>query len=248
MNPVLVDSIRRRMREQTTERLLELWVTNDRVTWSAEAFEAVRSLLAERGVKELPPQNEPAPIAAAHQAADDPVAAYWMAWVRPILWICIVIAISGLPRLAVLLWGMTGLGGPRYVTIAEAWKAAGTVAFWLGLIDVSLPLLLAAGAVGALRLRAWSRHVLLTYAGAAAAIMFANSTVHLWQLRRFGSDVWLFTAPESLYTVGKSIAFPVILWLFLRRPEIRSLFTPIVSGSAFEPLPRGAAMPDPAAR
>ena len=37
MNPVLIHSIRGQMREQTTERLLELWTANDRATWSPES-------------------------------------------------------------------------------------------------------------------------------------------------------------------------------------------------------------------
>ena len=107
MSPVLIDSIRQRMREQTTEQLLELWVTNDRVMWSAEAFEAVKSLLAERGVKELPRQNDPAPIATSHSPVRDPVARYWLGWLRPLLWICIVVSTTSLPRIVGVLWAVT---------------------------------------------------------------------------------------------------------------------------------------------
>src|SRR6187455_232050 len=107
MNPVLIDAIRQRLLEQTTEQLLSLWVTNDRVMWSPEAFEAVKSLLAERGVSELPPQNDPAPLAGKHSPAADPAVEYWLAWLRPVLWIAIVIA-----------------------TVALAQQAAGVVETW----------------------------------------------------------------------------------------------------------------------
>jgi hypothetical protein len=243
MNPVLVGSIRQRMREQTTEQLLELWVTNDRAMWSPEAFEAVKSLLAERGVKELPPQNDPAPVATTHQPEDDPVARYWLGWLRPVLWLGCVVSVAGLPRLLTVVWM------PRAISLERAWAEAGWLAVCAGMLDLCLPVVLGIGAVGALRLKAWSRPLLLTYAGVAAANGVVLSALHLWRLRLYASlDVWLIAGPDSLNALALNLALPVIVWMLLRRPEIRSLFTPVVSGSAFEPLPVDATLPHPAAR
>jgi len=44
--------------QKTTEELLEIWRTNDRVEWMDEAFEAIEQILKER-LGELPPQDEP---------------------------------------------------------------------------------------------------------------------------------------------------------------------------------------------
>ncbi len=54
------------MRARDTDDLLRIWVENDREEWSDQAFEAVRAVLAERGVdlptQESPPSAEPAPV------------------------------------------------------------------------------------------------------------------------------------------------------------------------------------------
>jgi hypothetical protein len=250
MNPVLVDSIRRRMREQTTEQLLELWVTNDRVMWSPEAFEAVKSLLAERGVKQLPAQNDPAPMAGTHSPAQDPVARYWLGWLRPVLWVCVAMFVASLPRTAMVVWALTVPRGGRSATLADVWRAAGTFEFWVGLIVVELvlPLLLGVGAIGALRLRRWSRIALLTYGVAAVVNGVAAWVLGLWQTRRYWDSATSFlTSTESVRSLAQSLILPVILWLLLRRPEIRTLFVPVMSGRAFEPLPAPDAMSNPTA-
>jgi hypothetical protein len=43
--------------QKTTEELVEIWRTNDRVEWTDEAFDAIKEILLER-LGELPPQNE----------------------------------------------------------------------------------------------------------------------------------------------------------------------------------------------
>ena len=49
--------VRRSLDEKATTELLQIWTTNDRQEWSAEAFEAIGQLLAERG-EALPKQTE----------------------------------------------------------------------------------------------------------------------------------------------------------------------------------------------
>jgi len=46
------------MKRKGTKELLDIWAANDREQWSEQAFEAVRRVLAERGV-EPPPQQVP---------------------------------------------------------------------------------------------------------------------------------------------------------------------------------------------
>jgi hypothetical protein len=48
---------------KTDEDLLAIWVTNDRQQWHSETFDAIRLILAERGIS-APAQGEPPPPAA----------------------------------------------------------------------------------------------------------------------------------------------------------------------------------------
>ena len=52
-------AIKSNLAGESTDRLLEIWVTNDRATYSADAFVAVREILADRGTA-IPSQNAPA--------------------------------------------------------------------------------------------------------------------------------------------------------------------------------------------
>jgi hypothetical protein len=230
MNPVLVDSIRHRMREQTTEQLQELWVTNDRVTWSPEAFEAVKSLLAERGVKDLPAQNDPAPIVQTHSWIQDPVAQYWFAWLRPLLWIGIVLSALGLTQQAVgalVLWNTRGASAFR---VHDFWDlAAGAVGTVLG------PTWLMAGSIGCLRLKSAARTILLAYALTTVVLGILSIAYSVWVILWLRNDVF---SPEQLLHVivvnTTALVLPTILVLVLRRPEIRALFQR-QGGPGFEP-------------
>ena len=120
---MLVDAVRLRMREETTEHLLALWETNDRVMWSPEAFEAIKSLLTERGVRDLPPQHPPAPIADRHRPGVDPAADYWLGWLRPVLRISIAISTLNLISAGIgILVGWTQLNVGE--VMREAWPAS----------------------------------------------------------------------------------------------------------------------------
>jgi hypothetical protein len=50
--------IHERMNLKETDKLLEIWQSNDRAEWSDDAFEVVEEILKERGV-DLPEQEEP---------------------------------------------------------------------------------------------------------------------------------------------------------------------------------------------
>lgn len=58
MNPKMVEEIKGRLREKTSEELAAIWTKNDRSEWSEEAFQAIRQLLTDRGVT-VPTQNLP---------------------------------------------------------------------------------------------------------------------------------------------------------------------------------------------
>lgn len=57
LDPSLIESNRRHMCNDSTEGLLKLWRANDRRQFADEVFEAVKELLAERGVP-VPPHSE----------------------------------------------------------------------------------------------------------------------------------------------------------------------------------------------
>lgn len=231
MQPALVDSIRQRMREQTTEHLLELWTTNDRVMWSAEAFEAIKSTLAERGHADLPPQNDPAPVALPYSPARDPDAQYWMGWLRPVLWISIAVGFTSLPRVASVFWLIASEGSDRLL------QSFGVTEFWLDLVlgEVVLPALLAVGAWACLRGKARGRVLLLAYSvGAAANALLVFAIRQVQMLDYFSLAVpWMLNAVEEVLSLSRSVVLPLVLWWVLRRPEIRSIFEPSPRG--FEP-------------
>ena len=58
MNNSLHEQIHKNLNLKETDELLEIWITNDRVEWSATTFEVLEELLKER-IVQVPPQNEP---------------------------------------------------------------------------------------------------------------------------------------------------------------------------------------------
>ena len=231
MHPALVDSIRQRMREQTTEQLLELWTTNDRVTWSAEAFEAIKSILADRGHTDLPRQNDPAPVARPYVATGGPEAIYWMRWLRPVLWIGIVISSLTLFYQA--------------VAVLDAWVRSSS--YWLdGTWDQSvatlqylvLPVLLITASVAGLRLVPWSRTALLTYAWVSLPAGVADFLLLVPGSNWHDISV-LYEVAGHAVTSGHQLVLPIVLLVLLRRPEIASLFAPGRPGVGFDPAPAG---------
>ena len=74
MHQGLLRAIHQRMSARPDDELLRLWVENDRFQYSAETFEAVRSILAGRGITP-PPQDDPPAMAvraASRRASDVP--------------------------------------------------------------------------------------------------------------------------------------------------------------------------------
>ncbi len=53
----LVEQIRKRMEDKSTEELLEIWQKHDTDEWSSEAFDAIQQVLSARGEK-LPQQGQ----------------------------------------------------------------------------------------------------------------------------------------------------------------------------------------------
>lgn len=231
MNPNLLHAVRERMRERSNDELIALWVTNDRAMYSPEAFEAVKSLLAERGVTHLPPQSDPAPIADKHKPAADPAAQYWLGWLKPLLWMGIVLALLRLgqrPGAAWVAWPEIKAAG---FGLDQPWLLAVGV-----LDDLLLPILFVVAAVAALWLRAWARRLLLAWAvavivlGAATAALSAGREITYYD--RF--DWAILRASHTLSSYVSSIVLPVLTFVLLRRPEMRALFEQPTSG--FEPL------------
>lgn len=228
MNRVLVESIRQRMREQTTEHLLELWTTNDRVMWSPEAFEAVKAILAERGHPELPPQIDPAPVANRFSPAS-PEAPFWLGWLRPILWIAMVPAALHIGAGA-MTWS---IAEAVYAPAASSFTLADMIRPLLG--EVVIPVWLIVGGVACLRLKSWGRTLLLLYPLPVLAFVVWNMLSRVGTI--FDEPGW-HAVVLGLYhaqTVLGPLVVPAILQVLLRRPEIRALFTPALSGFSIEP-------------
>jgi hypothetical protein len=227
MNPTVLSAVRERMRSQTSEQLLELWVTNDRATWSAETFEAIKSVLAERGKTDLPPQNGPAPLARPHKPIDIPEHVYWMGWLRPVLWIGIIVSCLTLFCQAVAAWEWSDS-----YWLDEPWDLfLGTMHYLL------LPPLLITGSVACLRFVPWSRAALLTYGWLAISVYFSE---FVSESRRIAwDDSWVFEVAAQAVTSAHQLVLPLVLLFLLRRPEIRALFTHARPGAGFEPAVLG---------
>ena len=238
MNPVLVEAVRLRMRAETTEHLLALWETNDRVMWSPEAFEAIKSLLIDRGVRDLPPQKPPAPLAERHRPGVDPLANYWLGWLRPVLWIGISIAFLNLASAGAgffAAWDRLTVGEMMRETMREPWAASH------GLMrTLLLPAWLLVGSVACLRLEPAARRLLVLYAVVALAIGAATALYLIWNQWSRWRGPEAFSSWQLMFMLSQgasgaqSLVLPAILFVLLRRPEIRSIFTP-ASGVGFEP-------------
>jgi hypothetical protein len=239
-NETLTRAIRQRLSSRDDAELLRVWVENDRGTYSGEAFEAVRALLAERGI-EPPPQNDPPPMATrapvegrlAQVVAGDPGGAFRLRWLRAVLWIGVALEglrlVSAVVSLAGFLDLFKTVPRPPYAS------AGGTLWQWLtsgAAREIVMTLMVSAwflvSAFPAMRLRLRSRQALVGYAWAAIGVDGL-----IWCLRsyraygRVGSAAWYLA---TLSVAAREAAYPLVLLVLLTRPQIRELFEPAVAG------------------
>ena len=229
MNPTLVESIRGQMQARSTDQLLDLWVTNDQATWSAEAFEAVKSLLVERGMRELPRQHDPAPLAQRRLPGDDPDVAYWVGWVRPVLWVAIVVAILEMAEQAVGLFEYVhSAGRPVF--------QSPTPVIWGGVAAIILSAWLLVAAIGCLRVNARARTMLLAWAWVALTLFGWGIVYGIVREVAYGSrsERFLATDIRIAASFARASVLPVVLLFLFRRTEIRAAFTR-ASTAGFEP-------------
>jgi hypothetical protein len=234
MYGALVQSIRLRMREQSTEQLLALWTTNDRVMWSPEAFEAVKAVLAERGHAELPKQNDPAPIASRFNRLS-PEAQYWLGWLRPVVWIAMAPAVLSLTEAP----GTLGALVNSISSPSTAQFTPGELATHL-LGDLIVPVWLIVGGTASLRLKRWGRHMLLLYPLAVLVLEASNLSDRYRVETDFESNgVWWTVGfvRTLLLVLLETLTVPAIVIVLLRRAEIRALFMPSATGFSVEPAP-----------
>ena len=237
MNPNLVRIIRERMQSQTTEQLLDVWVINDRATWSPETFEAVRSILAERGKTDLPPQNDPPPVAERRTLHNDPVAAYWMEWLRPVLMMAIIVAVLGVVRQGMFVWAVR----EDFDLSLALYRPMTTVRM---LLEAALPLWLLVAALGCLKLLPAARVAMIAWACAAIAAATANAVPAVWRqlTSEYADTASGGYAVALLQMFAETLVLPIVLLLLVRRPEVRSIFVPRV-GPGFEPALTGPTRP-----
>jgi hypothetical protein len=224
------------------DELLRLWAENDRFQYSAETFEAVRSILAGRGIKP-PPQGDPPPFAthapAHHPAgvlADDQHDPAWVTWIRPILWLGVAVGVAKL-----LSWVATCR---QYLEMYDQGRLSWTD--WrLGMmvgdlaLTLSLPCCLLAGVWAALRKRPAARRILFAYVVAALALRGIRLAVTLYAVSRSSYGMTAEYLLQQADNLLEPSVYPLVLLILLRRPEVYSL--PAATPAGFEvPTAHGA--------
>jgi hypothetical protein len=232
MNSGLLRGLRETHSSRPTEALLRLWVENDRGTYSPEMFEAVRSILADRGITP-PAQNDPPPFAERAprrepaSIAHNPGAAAWYGWLRVVLWVGAAWGALQLVGSAFLgLWLIDRIRDRRAGGLAYgAWELATDSVLRGHVINAVLAAWLLVGARWGLRLKPRARGVLWTY-GWAALLALAVSIVETFY-GAFDRTSWsvAFAVWQGAVSVQQGV-YPVILVLLLSRPPVRQLFDP----------------------
>ena len=210
INPGLLRAVRQRMSEQSNDELLRIWVENDRVHWSAETFEAVRSLLTERGVP-LSPQGDPPPLAKKRDrlAELDPATAYWLEWLRPVMRVGVILAVIQIvASVGTVMW--------------DEWLRTPLVlqAGW----SIALSCILLLGVWSASRVRPETRGILLFYCWASlitAALRVLVSVHYALAAEYTGGYAFSYVADVAPHAV-----YPLVLLLLFRRQEIKDIFQP----------------------
>jgi hypothetical protein len=244
----LTRAIKQRMSSLDDGELLHLWVENDRGQYSDAAFEAVRLILAERGV-ELPTQNEPPPMAArapagllaARQRGDPGDAAFWVALLRPLLWVGVLLGASRILGTLVSLWTMADqvfVGTGLLDTGRQMMLDAGVYGTVLNLLVAGVLLL---GSLLALRHRPLGYRMLVVYAWIVIVLAAVQMLGAVWMALTSESLLRLWNL-SHISEIVQAASYPMILLVFLRRHEIRALFEPAAGFEVQRPLP-----PQPAA-
>lgn len=207
MHQNLIEMLRRKLEKKNSEELLQLWIENDRERWSPEAFEAARRVLVERGVPILE-QNPPLVTIRRHGLSPD--TEYWMSWLRPVLYLAIVLNVLSFIR-----GGMRPAIGFTPQFVAEL------------MLDVGVPALMVLSAIGCIKLYASARQAMLVCAWIAIAsrVLYTLRTFPLY----WSAWATLGRLEREIY----HIAFLLMLIGLLTREPIRELFAPKVKG--FEP-------------
>jgi hypothetical protein len=225
MNAKLVQAVRVRLADNAIEDLLRLWRENDRERYSAEAFEAARLILVERGV-ELPAQEEwkgPVPVAGKARSIDPASDEFWMGWLRPVLWVGIVLGALGTVHLVIQV--VYDIMGPSVLTGWWGFRAITVVAEqWLELL---LPVLLMVNAAGCLKRKQIFRTAMLVWAwlwlGRAVLVLMSVGVSELLYGEREGLS-WVNWLVYVLYGEGFRAIYPLVVLFLLTRPQIKRLF------------------------
>jgi hypothetical protein len=215
-------AIRDRMSSHDDAELLRIWVENDRFHYSGDAFEAVRSLLVERGI-DPPPQDPPPPMAVRLPAGGtDADTAYGLSWLRPVLLFGVVLALLRL----------VGAGGGLYMFLNEYpgppsdWLAAS--AFRYSVVSLLTAGWFLATAWLAVRLRPWGRVALMIYCW--ASLLAALSLVGAYAYAVVARGAFRGWGFQYVSELVHGSAYPLLLLLLLRRTEIKALFEPRPAG------------------
>jgi hypothetical protein len=190
-------------------------------------------------VKDLPAQNDVAPVAQTHSPLHDPAGRYWLGWLRPVLWVCVAVGLGWMPTAVTQIGSVLAAVGQRRISIDDvvSSRISSYLAFNSMMATSVLPLILLVGAAGALRLKAWSRTVLFVFVYLSLVNSLAMVPLRLMEPHYLSlAEVWVVVVPLTLGSFVQGLALPGILWLLLRRTEIAALFTPVTTGSAFQPV------------
>src|SRR5687767_6761620 len=135
-----------RLDSATTDEVHRLWKENDRERYSEEAFEAARVILTERGmdVPAQQPWSGRVPVARKARSLDPASDAFWMAWLRPVLWVGIVIGGMRTLYLAILATQSVRAETPLSWPIVDSFS--GLVVAIQSVLNLVLPVVLLSGA------------------------------------------------------------------------------------------------------
>jgi hypothetical protein len=233
MHQGLLLAIHQRMSARPDEELLRLWVENDRFQYSAETFEAVRSILAGRGITP-PPQDDPPAMAvraasrrSSDMPADEADAPAWVVWVRPFLWVGVALGVSKLLSWIALCRQYVEIYQQSWNLMA-GWRVGAILAELT--LSLALPCCLLAGVWAALRKRPAARRILFAYVVAALALAGVRFALTLYAASRssYGMTAgYLLQQAEALLQPN---VYPLLLLILLRKPEVYSLPVRVPAG------------------